>query len=275
MGEESLDCGDRGESSHSGPFSPTDRVFLTCSSVMKALRSMFSPALLRRQAYVYSDLMSALVTSRLSRLPTRLFPFFLSSSLPSTNLFVGLLGQAGRAHSVVHKGRRIPEAIPLRALNSKSVLSRESSKLHALVESLRGCRCLQRIRLITTLSSLSTLVKRSLHKYTFHAIYSALSVCQLPRQMTRLNSGRAERKENEAEECLHSLRGVCNTLHAQFPRLPSRPQTRRTREVRRTWDGKRRLYDHCASLFLSYVCRVYVSIQTTREPALGSESVLT
>ena len=138
MGEESLDCGDRGESSHSGPFSPTDRVFLTCSSVMKALRSMFSPALLRRQAYVYSDLMSALVTSRLSRLPTRLFPFFLSSSLPSTNLFVGLLGQAGRAHSVVHKGRRIPEAIPLRALNSKSVLSRESSKLHALVESLRG-----------------------------------------------------------------------------------------------------------------------------------------
>ena len=92
--------------------------------------------------------------------------------------------------------------------------------------------------------------------------------------MTRLNSGRAERKENEAEECLHSLRGVCNTLHAQFPRVPSRPQTRRTREVRRTWDGKRRLYDHCASLFLSYVCRVYVSIQTTREPALGSESVL-
>ena len=61
----------------------------------------------------------------------------------------------------------------------------------------------------TTLSSLSTLIKRSLHKYTFHALasYSALS----PRQdrWNEFITRRAERKENELKEGLNALRGVC------------------------------------------------------------------
>jgi exocyst complex component 7 len=61
----------------------------------------------------------------------------------------------------------------------------------------------------TTLTSLSTLIKRSLHKYTFHALasYSALSALQ--DRWDEIITRRAERKENELKEGLHALRGVC------------------------------------------------------------------
>jgi len=68
----------------------------------------------------------------------------------------------------------------------------------------------------TTLSSLSTLIKRSLHKYTFHALaaYSALSACQdrWDGLITRL----ADRKENELKEGAHALRGVCLRSFPEF-----------------------------------------------------------
>ncbi len=68
----------------------------------------------------------------------------------------------------------------------------------------------------TTLSSLSTLIKRSLHKYTFHALasYSALSACQ--DRWDDLITRRAERKENELKEGLHALRGVCLRSFPEF-----------------------------------------------------------
>ncbi|KAF8491339.1 exocyst complex component exo70 subunit [Russula emetica] len=67
-----------------------------------------------------------------------------------------------------------------------------------------------------TLSSLSTLIKRSLHKYTFHALasYSALSMCQ--DRWDDLITRRAERKENELKEGLHALRGVCLRSFPEF-----------------------------------------------------------
>ena len=60
----------------------------------------------------------------------------------------------------------------------------------------------------TTLSFLSILIKRSLHKYTFHthASYSALPAHQ--DRWDELITRRAERKENELKEDLHTLRGV-------------------------------------------------------------------
>lgn len=68
----------------------------------------------------------------------------------------------------------------------------------------------------TTLSSLSTLIKRSLHKYTFHALacYSALSAFQV--RWDDLITRRAERKENELKEGLHALRGVCLRSFPEF-----------------------------------------------------------
>jgi exocyst complex component 7 len=68
----------------------------------------------------------------------------------------------------------------------------------------------------TTLSSLSTIIKRSLHKYTFHALasYSALSTCQ--DRWDDLITRRAERKENELKEGLHALRGVCLRSFPEF-----------------------------------------------------------
>lgn len=68
----------------------------------------------------------------------------------------------------------------------------------------------------TTLSSLSTLIKRSLHKYTFHALasYAALSTCQ--DRWDDLITRRAERKENELKEGLHALRGVCLRSFPEF-----------------------------------------------------------
>ena len=68
----------------------------------------------------------------------------------------------------------------------------------------------------TTLSSLSTLIKRSLHKYTFHALasYSALATCQ--DRWDDLITRRAERRENELKEGLHALRGVCLRSFPEF-----------------------------------------------------------
>jgi exocyst complex component 7 len=68
----------------------------------------------------------------------------------------------------------------------------------------------------TTLSSLSTLIKRTLHKYTFHALasYSALSAYQ--DRWDDLITRRAERKENELKEGLHALRGVCLRSFPEF-----------------------------------------------------------
>jgi exocyst complex protein 7 len=68
----------------------------------------------------------------------------------------------------------------------------------------------------TTLSSLSTLIKRSLHKYTFHALacYSALSAYQ--DRWDDLITRPAERKENELREGLHALRGVCLRSFPEF-----------------------------------------------------------
>jgi len=68
----------------------------------------------------------------------------------------------------------------------------------------------------TTLSSLSTLIKRSLHKYTFHALtsYSSLSVHQ--DRWDELITRRAGRKENELKEDLHALRGVCLRSFPEF-----------------------------------------------------------
>ena len=68
----------------------------------------------------------------------------------------------------------------------------------------------------STLSSLSALIKRSLHKYTFHALasYSTLSTCQ--DRWDELITRRAERKENELKEGLHALRGVCLRSFPEF-----------------------------------------------------------
>ena len=68
----------------------------------------------------------------------------------------------------------------------------------------------------STLSSLSILIKRSLHKYTFHALasYSSLSVHQ--DRWDELITRRAERKENELKEDLHALRGVCLRSFPEF-----------------------------------------------------------
>ncbi|KAH9965551.1 exocyst complex component exo70 subunit [Lactifluus volemus] len=68
----------------------------------------------------------------------------------------------------------------------------------------------------TTLSSLSTFIKRSLHKYTFHALasYSALSARQ--DRWDEIITRRAERKENELKEGWHALRGVCLRSFPEF-----------------------------------------------------------
>ncbi|KAI0302840.1 exocyst complex component exo70 subunit [Multifurca ochricompacta] len=68
----------------------------------------------------------------------------------------------------------------------------------------------------TALSSLSTLIKRSLPKYNFHALasYSALSACQ--DRWDELVIRRSERKENEFKEGLHAVRGVCVRSFPEF-----------------------------------------------------------
>ncbi|KAI0052026.1 exocyst complex component exo70 subunit [Auriscalpium vulgare] len=68
----------------------------------------------------------------------------------------------------------------------------------------------------STLTSLLTLIKRSLHKFTFHALsaYSALAAAQT--RWDDLITRRAERKENELKENLTTLRGVCLRSFPEF-----------------------------------------------------------
>ncbi|ETW75673.1 hypothetical protein HETIRDRAFT_390036 [Heterobasidion irregulare TC 32-1] len=68
----------------------------------------------------------------------------------------------------------------------------------------------------STLSSLSSLIKRSLHKYTFLALsaYSSLSTQQS--RWDDLITRRGERKENELKDGLHALRGVCLRSFPEF-----------------------------------------------------------
>ena len=68
----------------------------------------------------------------------------------------------------------------------------------------------------STLSSLSSLIKRSLHKYTFLALsaYSSLSTQQS--RWDDLLTRRGERKENELKDGLHALRGVCLRSFPEF-----------------------------------------------------------
>jgi exocyst complex protein 7 len=59
-----------------------------------------------------------------------------------------------------------------------------------------------------TLSSLSSLIKRSLHKYTFHALsaFSALSTSQSRWESVLAKRGR---EGNELRDGLNAIRGVC------------------------------------------------------------------
>ncbi|KAI0310292.1 Cullin repeat-like-containing domain protein [Amylostereum chailletii] len=68
----------------------------------------------------------------------------------------------------------------------------------------------------STLSSLSTLIKRSLHKYSFLALsaYSSLSASQA--RWDALVTRRAERKENEIRDALNTLRSVCLRSFPEF-----------------------------------------------------------
>lgn len=69
-----------------------------------------------------------------------------------------------------------------------------------------------------TLSSLTAIIKRSLHKYTFHALatYSALSTSQTRWEvlMTRRSEGR--RDANELRDGLNSVRSVCLRTFPEF-----------------------------------------------------------
>ncbi|TDL22018.1 hypothetical protein BD410DRAFT_771026 [Rickenella mellea] len=68
----------------------------------------------------------------------------------------------------------------------------------------------------STLSSLSALIKRSLHRHTFLALstFNTLSTLQSRWDDTMLR--RAGRRENELKEGLHGLRGVCLRSFPEF-----------------------------------------------------------
>ncbi|KDQ53737.1 hypothetical protein JAAARDRAFT_161423 [Jaapia argillacea MUCL 33604] len=68
----------------------------------------------------------------------------------------------------------------------------------------------------STLSSLTSLIKRSLHKYTFLALstYASLIACQA--RWDDVLTRKADRKENELKDGLHSLRGVCLRSFPEF-----------------------------------------------------------
>ncbi|KAI0062820.1 hypothetical protein BV25DRAFT_623858 [Artomyces pyxidatus] len=68
----------------------------------------------------------------------------------------------------------------------------------------------------TTLSSLSALIKRSLHKYTFHALSAFSSLSTVQSRWDDLVTRRSERKENELKDALVSLRGVCLRSFPEF-----------------------------------------------------------
>ena len=68
----------------------------------------------------------------------------------------------------------------------------------------------------STITSLSTLIKRSLHKYSFLALstYSSLSASQA--RWDALITRRTERKENEIKDSLNTLRSVCLRSFPEF-----------------------------------------------------------
>ncbi|KAH7910959.1 Cullin repeat-like-containing domain protein [Hygrophoropsis aurantiaca] len=69
-----------------------------------------------------------------------------------------------------------------------------------------------------TLSSLTSLIKRSLHKYTFHALaaYSSLAATQTRWEILFSRRGDARRDSNELRDGLNSIRGVCLRSFPEF-----------------------------------------------------------
>lgn len=69
-----------------------------------------------------------------------------------------------------------------------------------------------------TLSSLTAIIKRSLHKYTFHALatYSALSASQSRWEILMTRRGEGRRDTNELRDGLNSVRSVCLRTFPEF-----------------------------------------------------------
>ncbi|KAF9218254.1 hypothetical protein BS17DRAFT_791873 [Gyrodon lividus] len=69
-----------------------------------------------------------------------------------------------------------------------------------------------------TLSSLTSIIKRSLHKYTFHALatYSALSASQGRWETLLARRGEGRRETNELRDGLNTIRGVCLRSFPEF-----------------------------------------------------------
>ncbi|KAH7922923.1 hypothetical protein BV22DRAFT_1036983 [Leucogyrophana mollusca] len=69
-----------------------------------------------------------------------------------------------------------------------------------------------------TLSSLTSLIKRSLHKYTFHALaaYSSLATSQTRWEVLFSRRGDARRDANELRDGLNAIRGVCLRSFPEF-----------------------------------------------------------
>ncbi|GJE99593.1 exocyst complex component EXO70 [Phanerochaete sordida] len=68
----------------------------------------------------------------------------------------------------------------------------------------------------TTLSSLSGLIKRSLHKYTFLALSAYASLSSLQARWDDVMCRRSGRKENELKDGLHSIRAACLRSFPEF-----------------------------------------------------------
>ncbi|PSS18880.1 hypothetical protein PHLCEN_2v3195 [Hermanssonia centrifuga] len=94
----------------------------------------------------------------------------------------------------------------LAPLSSQSILTSTYSALLSPLISLFS----------STLSSLSALIKRSLHKYTFLALaaYASLSASQT--RWDELMCKRAGRKDNELKDGLHSIRAACLRSFPEF-----------------------------------------------------------
>ena len=68
----------------------------------------------------------------------------------------------------------------------------------------------------STLGSLGSLIKRNLNKNTFLALYAYLSLSELQTPWTEIMSKRADRKDNELKEGLHSIRASCLRSFPEF-----------------------------------------------------------
>lgn len=68
----------------------------------------------------------------------------------------------------------------------------------------------------STLSSLSALIKRSLHKYTFLALSAYASLSSLQTRWDDVMCARSGRKENELKEGLHAIRAACLRSFPEF-----------------------------------------------------------